>query len=105
MSDAWATAAAWLRRTDWLWMIVGGFYLVAYLFWYLPALRGLPDSASDPPGQYPWHWTLDFVATGVAGGVLVYLGFRRATELSPPELAEAEARAGAVESPPVDTTR
>jgi bacteriorhodopsin len=95
--------ASWLRRTDWLWMIVGGFYLVAYLFWYLPALRGLPGSAGDPPGRYPWHWTLDFAATGVAGAVLVYLGFRRATELSPPE--RTGACGGAVESPPVDTTR
>ena len=32
MSDTRATVGSWLRRTDWLWMIVGGFYLVAYLF-------------------------------------------------------------------------
>jgi bacteriorhodopsin len=73
----------WLRRVDWLWMIIGGFYLVAYLFWYIPALKALPGSVRDPPSPYPWHWTLDFVATGVAGGVLLVLGFTRASELTP----------------------
>lgn len=72
----------WLRRTDWLWMIIGGFYLVAYLYWYIPALRAVPDSIRDPPSPFPWHWTLDFIATGLAGGVLLRLGFGRATELS-----------------------
>jgi len=72
----------WLRRVEWLWMIIGGFYLVAYLFWYIPALKALPESVRDPPAPYPWHWTLDFVATGVAGGVLLFLGFDRATGLS-----------------------
>jgi len=72
----------WLRRTDWLWMIIGGFYLVAYLFWYIPALAALPGSVRDPPEPYPWHWTLDFLATGLAGAVLLLLGFGRATELS-----------------------
>lgn len=75
----------WVRRTDWLWAIIGGFYLVAYLFWYLPALVGLPGSVRDPPERYPWHWPLDFAVTGIAGGVLLYLGFRRATELTPVE--------------------
>lgn len=75
----------WLRRTDWLWAIIGGFYLLAYLFWYLPALRALPESASDPPAPFPRHWTLDFVATGLAGAVLLFLGFDRATELSTQE--------------------
>lgn len=79
------SALAWVRRVDWLWLIIGGFYLVAYLFWYLPALVKLPRSAWDPPEQYPWHWTLDFVATALAGGVLLFLGFRRATELTPEE--------------------
>lgn len=74
----------WLRRVEWLWMIIGGFYLVAYLFWYIPALEDLPDSVRDPPAPYPWHWTLDFVATGVAGAVLLFLGFGRATESTPP---------------------
>jgi amino acid transporter len=74
----------WLRRVEWLWMIIGGFYLVAYLFWYIPALEELPDSVREPPAPYPWHWTLDFVATGVAGGVLLFLGFDRATEATPP---------------------
>lgn len=74
---------AWLRRTDWLWLIIGGFYLVAYLFWYIPALWALPGSVRDPPPRFPWHWPLDFVATGLAGGVLLFLGFRRATVLSP----------------------
>lgn len=74
---------AWLQRTDWLWMIIGGFYLVAYLFWYIPALKGLPESVRDLPAPYPWHWTLDFLATGVAGAILLFLGFRRATELIP----------------------
>lgn len=70
---------SWLRTTDWLWSIVGGFYLLAYLFWYVPALAGLPGSLRDPPDQFPWHWPLDLVATGLAGGVLLLLGFRRAT--------------------------
>ncbi|AZH26929.1 hypothetical protein [Haloplanus aerogenes] len=70
----------WLRRVDWLWMIIGGFYLVAYLFWYIPALKALPESIREPPAPYPWHWTLDFAATGIAGGVLLFLGFSRATE-------------------------
>lgn len=77
-----ATALEWLRRTDWLWMIIGGFYLVAYLFWYIPALAALPGSVRGPPEQFPWHWTLDFVATGLAGAALLVLGFGRATELS-----------------------
>lgn len=72
----------WIERTDWLWTIVGGFYLLAYLYWYVPALAGLPRSLRDPPGQFPWHWSLDFVATDVTGSVLLFLGFRRATELS-----------------------
>lgn len=59
-----------------------GFYLLAYLFWYIPALAELPRSVRDPPGQFPWHWPLDFAATGVAGGVLLLLGFRRATEFA-----------------------
>ena len=74
----------WLRRTDWLWMIIGGFYLVAYLYWYIPVLKALPGSLRDPPSPYPWHWTLDFLATGLAGAILLFLGFRRATELTPP---------------------
>lgn len=73
---------AWLHRTDWLWTIIGGFYLSAYLFWYIPALAALPGSVSDPPEQYPWHWTVDFTATGLTGAVLLTLGFSRATELS-----------------------
>lgn len=72
----------WLIRTDWLWTVIGGFYLVAYLFWYIPVLKGLPDSVGDPPAPYPWHWPLDFVATGLAGSVLLFLGFRRAAELT-----------------------
>lgn len=64
-------------------MVIGGFYLVAYLYWYIPALKEFPKSVGDPPSPYPWHWTLDFLATGVAGVVLLYLGFRRATELTP----------------------
>ena len=74
--------APWLERTGWLWTIVGGFYLLAYLFWYVPALVGLPGSLRDPPTGFPWHWSLDFVVTSVTGTVLVFLGFRRATELS-----------------------
>lgn len=72
----------WLRRTDWLWMIIGGFYLVAYLYWYIRALAGLPGTVRDPPPRFPWHWPLDFIATGLAGAVLLFLGFRRGTELS-----------------------
>lgn len=81
----------WLRRTDWLWKVIGGFYLVAYLYWYIPVLENLPESVSDPPSPYPWHWPLDFVATGLAGGVLLFLGFRRATELTRTEAAEPRA--------------
>lgn len=73
---------AWLERTDWLWLIIGGFYLVAYLYWYIPALYALPGSVRDPPPRFPWHWPLDFVATGLAGSVLLFLGFSRATDLS-----------------------
>lgn len=77
-----STLLSWIRTTDWLWMIIGGFYLLAYLFWYVPALSGLPRSVRDPPEQFPWHWPLDFVSTGLAGSVLVGLGFRRATEFT-----------------------
>lgn len=73
----------WLERVEWLWMIIGGFYLVAYLFWYIPALSALPGSVVTPPSPFPWHWTLDFLATGIAGGVLLVLGFLRATKLRP----------------------
>ncbi len=73
---------SWLRTTDWLWAIIGGFYLLAYLFWYVPALARLPQSLRDPPEQFPWHWPLDFVSTGLAGAVLLYLGFGWATELA-----------------------
>lgn len=71
----------WIRRVDWLWMVIGGFYLLAYLFWYIPALKALPDSVPDPSTPYPWHWTLDFIATGITGTVLLYLGFERAAQL------------------------
>lgn len=73
---------AWLRRIDWLWLVVGGFYLLAYLYWYVPALVRFPESVRDPPDGFPWHWTLDFVVTLLTGVVLVVLGFSRATELS-----------------------
>ncbi|WP_435175435.1 hypothetical protein [Halorussus sp. AFM4] len=73
---------SWLRTTDWLWMIIAGFYLLAYLFWYVPALARLPRSARDPPEQFPWHWPLDFATTALSGGVLLLLGFRRATEFA-----------------------
>ncbi|MFB6252832.1 MAG: hypothetical protein ABEI27_14315 [Halobellus sp.] len=63
-------------------MIIGGFYLVAYLFLSIPALKTLPDGVRDPPARFPWHWTLDFLVTGLAGGVLLFLGFRRATDLT-----------------------
>jgi hypothetical protein len=71
-------------------MLIGGFYLVAYLYWYVPALKALPESLGDPPAPYPWHWTLDFAATGVAGGILLFLGFRRATALTADEDAPAQ---------------
>lgn len=76
------SVGSWLERTAWLWAIIGGFYLVAYLYWYVPALVRFPRSLWDPPAGFPWHWSLDFVATGVTGSVLLFLGFRRATELS-----------------------
>jgi hypothetical protein len=76
------TVVAWLRRIDWLWEIIGGFYLLAYLYWYLPALLQLPESVREPSEGFPWHWTLDLVVTAVTGLALVSLGFRRAAELS-----------------------
>lgn len=85
---------SWFERIDWLWTIVGGFYLLAYLFWYLPALVGLPRSLWEPPEQFPWHWSLDFVVTGVTGSVLVFLGFRRASELSSGERETARSGGG-----------
>ncbi len=72
----------WVHRTDWLWLILGGFSLLGYLFWYDEALATLPGSLRDPPDDYPPHWPLDFAVTGLAGGVLTYLGFRRATDLA-----------------------
>lgn len=71
----------WLTRLDWLWMIIGGFYLVAYLFWYIPAMSALPGSIMEPPHPFPWHWSLDFVATAIAGGILLVIGFLRASKL------------------------
>ena len=76
------TVVAWLRRTDWLWEITGGFYPLAYLYWYLPALLQFPESVRVPPEGFPWHWTLDLVVTAVTGLALVSLGFRRAAGLS-----------------------
>lgn len=72
---------AWLHRLDWLWMIIGGFYLVAYLFWYIPVLARVPGSVWEPLPPFPWHWPLDFLATGIAGTILLILGFVRALEL------------------------
>lgn len=73
---------ALVQRTGWVWEVIGGFFLIAYLFWYIPALAGLPKSLRDPPEPYPWHWTLDFTATAVSGVLLLYLGFRRAFTLA-----------------------
>lgn len=48
----------------WFWEIVGGFYLLAYLFWYiLPMNRVVP------------HWPLDFAVTAIAGVLLLCHGF------------------------------
>lgn len=95
-ADGPGTVGSWLRTTDWLWMIIAGFYLLAYLFWYLPALSRLPRSVRDPPGQFPAHWPLDFAATALSGCVLLVLGFRRATAL-PTGSRDAE---GEVRRPP-----
>lgn len=82
-TDADASAlGAWLRRTDWLWLVIGGFYQLAYLFWYIPAISRLPGSVRDPPERFPWHWPLDLASTGVSGAALLYLGFRRAAALT-----------------------
>lgn len=75
----------WLDRTGWLWMIIGGLFLIAYLFWYIPTLKALPGSLREPPEPYPWHWTLDFLATATSGSVLVYLGVRRGVSLADAE--------------------
>lgn len=72
----------WLDQTEWLWMIIGGFYLIAYLYWYIPVVKDLPESFQDPPSPFPLHWTLDFLATGLTGIVLLILGFQRAVELT-----------------------
>ena len=71
----------WYDRSNWLWMILGGFYLLVYSYWYMPALGHLPKSLWDPPARFPFHWPLDLVATVVSGLVLLYFGFRRALEL------------------------
>ena len=76
---------SWLRRTEWLWKVIGGFFLLVYLYWYIPALRELPGSALEPPEGdvlYARHWTIDFVSTAVAGVALLYLGFKTAFDLS-----------------------
>lgn len=78
------------RRTEWLWLILGGFYLLVYSYWYLPALNEFPASITDPPAQYPWHWPLDLVATAVPGVVLLIAGFRRATAIATPARMERE---------------
>ena len=72
----------WYERTNWLWMILGGFYLLVYTYWYIPAFRSLPESITNPPAPYPWHWPLDVVATFIPGVVLLLFGFRRVTELT-----------------------
>lgn len=86
---------SWLRRTDWLWMIIAGFYQIAYLFWYIPAFAELPASVREPPDAFPWHWPLDVVVTGVSGAVLLVLGFHRATELTSDRSPE-RARTGSI---------
>ena len=76
---------SWLRRTEWLWKVIGGFFPLVYLYWYIPALRELPGSATEPPEGdvlYARHWTIDFVSTAVAGVALLYLGFRTAFDLT-----------------------
>lgn len=46
-----------------------GFYLIAYLSWYvLPINRIVP------------HWPLDFVVTMLAGAILLYHGFMEALD-------------------------
>ncbi len=72
----------WLTRIDRLWMVIGGFYLIGYLYRYISALKILSESVGDSPAPYPRHWPLDFVATGMAGGVPLFPGFRRTTELT-----------------------
>lgn len=71
-----------IKELRWLWEIIGGFYLLAYLYWYIPALESLPTSFLNPPQPFPWHWTLDFVATGLTGVILLILGFSRARNLN-----------------------
>ena len=84
-------AKIWIQRTGWIWEVIGGFFLIAYLFWYIPALANLPKSLRDPPEPYPWHWTLDFTATAMAGVMLLYLGFRRAFSLAAKPASEDDA--------------
>ncbi len=73
-------ATRWLEAIEWVWMVIGGFFLIAYLFWYVPTLKELPGSLRHPPAPFPWHWTLDFTATAASGLALIYLGFRRAND-------------------------
>jgi hypothetical protein len=61
------TAMTKLRRIfqlRWLWEIVGGCYLFAYLFWYIP-----------PSNRVVPHWPLDFAITAISGALLLYFGF------------------------------
>lgn len=84
------TPQHWYERTSWLWMILGGFYLLVYTYWYIPAFRTLPESITNPPAPYPWHWPLDVVATFVPGVVLLYFGFRRVAEIGLTDAVEVE---------------
>ena len=70
------TAMTTLRRIfqlRWLWEIFGGFYLVAYLFWYIP-----------PSNRIVPHWPLDFAITAISGVLLLYFGFNEVLQYRHP---------------------
>jgi len=48
-----------------MWEIIGGFYLIAYCFWYLPASNRVVP-----------HWPLDLAFTLAAGSMLFFFGFK-----------------------------
>ena len=57
-------------KIKFFWMIVGGFYLVAYASWYF-----------DPRNRVVLHWPIDLLVTILSGLLLVYYGFYELLEL------------------------
>jgi hypothetical protein len=53
-----------------MWEIIGGFYLIAYCFWYLSAANRVVP-----------HWPLDLAFTLSSGLMLFFFGFREVLRL------------------------